>query len=348
MKVPMVSVIMSVYNTKQEYLRMSIESILAQSFRNFEFIIVDDCSNDGSLDILQEYADKDERIVLMRNETNLGLTKSLNIALKKAKGKFIARMDADDYSMPNRFKRQVNYLQKHSDVGAVGGYGYVGRKKGRALTHWVRQHKRLQASMMLRNSGIPHPSAMFRRVMPDGYVVSYDEEIKKSQDFALWAEIVRHGKIKMLHRFLIIYRVHPNQISAQTSSQREYSRKVIQNQVKKYLGIEEEIAECISHLSDTRDQLSDEIANPLFDKLIEANKQKRFFDEKSLKWIIDEMKYERYYISKVSQQRPKTGTLAFFKFIDFYYLTRIKYDFYVFFFVLLHKDQITKVLNCDM
>lgn len=342
---PLISVIMSVYNTKQEYLRISIESILAQSFGDFEFIIVDDCSTDGSLDIIQEYAGRDKRIVVICNENNLGLTKSLNIALKKAKGKYIARMDADDYSVPNRFQIQVNYLEKHIDVGAVGGYGYVGKKRGRALTYWVKQYKHLKASMMLRNSGIPHPSAMFRRVMPDGYVVCYDEEIKKSQDFALWAEIIRHGKIKMLHSFMIIYRVHPNQISAQNSSQRAYSRKVIQKQVIDYLKVDAETAEQISHLSDISDQLDDAHANPLFDLIIEANNREKALDSNSVKWIVNEMKHERYYISKVSKNRPRAGLLAFLRFVDFYYITRIKYDVCAFFFVKKHRRIIESVLG---
>ena len=104
----LISVVMSNYNTEESYLRASIESILNQTYENFEFIIVDDCSTDNSIDVIESYSDK--RIKLIKNKENMGLTKSLNVAIKEAKGEFIARMDADDISLPQRFEKQVEFL----------------------------------------------------------------------------------------------------------------------------------------------------------------------------------------------------------------------------------------------
>ena len=117
LKSGLVSVIMSNYNTPEEYLRESIESILNQTYSHIEFIIVDDCSTDNSLNVIKSY--KDDRIVLIENTENLGLTKSLNKALKQAKGEFVARMDADDISLPTRFEKQVAFLKQNSDVDAI-------------------------------------------------------------------------------------------------------------------------------------------------------------------------------------------------------------------------------------
>ena len=106
MKSPMVSVIMSVYNEPAEWIMLAIDSVLHQTYRDVEFIIVcDNPDNDSICNLLSNYMDNDTRIVLILNKTNIGLTRSLNVALHKCKGKYIARMDADDISFPNRFEK---------------------------------------------------------------------------------------------------------------------------------------------------------------------------------------------------------------------------------------------------
>ena len=113
-----ISVVMSVYNG-EKYLREAIDSILSQTYQNFEFIVIDDCSSDNTSYILKSYTDA--RMQIIRNDRNLKLPASLNKGLKIAKGKYIARMDADDIAMPDRFAKQVEYLEEHSDVAVVGG-----------------------------------------------------------------------------------------------------------------------------------------------------------------------------------------------------------------------------------
>ena len=112
---PKVSVLMSVYNGSQ-YLRESVESILNQTFTNFEFIIINDCSTDKTGEILTVSANQDNRITLINNEENIGLTRSLNKGLKIAKGEYIARQDADDISLPERLERQVESLDKNPEA----------------------------------------------------------------------------------------------------------------------------------------------------------------------------------------------------------------------------------------
>src|SRR5687768_10604451 len=115
---PSISVLMSVYNGAR-YLSQSIESILAQTFSDFEFIIIDDCSSDSTPQILNEYARQDSRIRIIRNSENKGLTASLNIGLTQAQGRYIARQDADDISLPQRFEKQIHYLEAHPETIVV-------------------------------------------------------------------------------------------------------------------------------------------------------------------------------------------------------------------------------------
>ena len=122
MNPPLVSVIMSVYNG-EKYLVQAIDSILNQTYQNFEFIIIDDCSTDNSSHILQEYAQKDSRIKIIKKEKNIGIKgfiKNLNLGISIAKGKYIARMDADDISLPERFQKQVDFLENNPEITLVG------------------------------------------------------------------------------------------------------------------------------------------------------------------------------------------------------------------------------------
>ena len=116
---PEISVIMSVYND-EKYIAKAIDSILTQSFSNFELIICDDYSTDRSSNIIEKYVKQDNRIVFFKNEKNLGLATSLNRCIERAKGKYIARMDSDDISLPNRFEVEYNYLEDNSDIVVVG------------------------------------------------------------------------------------------------------------------------------------------------------------------------------------------------------------------------------------
>ena len=116
-----VSVLMSVYNEPEEWMRVAIDSILGQTFTDFEFIIINDNPKRKlNREILSDYAKQDKRIVILENEENIGLTKSLNKGLKVAKGKYIARMDADDISLSDRLEKQVNFMEEHPEVGVCG------------------------------------------------------------------------------------------------------------------------------------------------------------------------------------------------------------------------------------
>ena len=208
-----ISVIMSVYHEPMEWLEMSINSILSQTFSDFEFIIViDDPLNKDAISFVQRKADEDNRIVLMINEENIGLTKSLNRGLKIAKGKYIARMDADDKSYPERFAKQYMFMESHPNVILCGtSIQYVGGKGGR-IQIYPSSNDEVKAEMLF-NSGYSHPTIMIRhQTMLDNNIL-YDEEYRQTQDFRLYETLFDLGDFANLPDVLLDYRISENQIS---------------------------------------------------------------------------------------------------------------------------------------
>ena len=209
----MISVVMSVYNSSK-YLKKSIESILEQSFRDFEFIIIDDGSNDGTIDILKKYKETDDRIILLENENNLGLTKNLNIGMALAKYEYIARMDADDISLADRFQKQFDVLEKNTNIDIVGTYCTDINENdiiigSRELPIF---HEAIKKSIVKFNP-IIHPTVMFRKssVMSFG---GYNELYRTTQDYALWFDALSHGlRFYNLPEKLLLYRVNDNYLS---------------------------------------------------------------------------------------------------------------------------------------
>jgi hypothetical protein len=203
--VPEVSVLMSVYNGER-YLRESIESILSQTFTDFEFIIVDDGSFDSTATILRNY--RDPRMVLLSNEVNIGLTHSLNRGLAVARGRFIARQDADDVSLPNRLERQVLFLREHPAVGILGSCCQLIDRDGRKL--WLYQvpthDLNIRWKSLLENP-FAHPSVMMRRDILTGNGLSYDETLQVAQDYDLWTRMMRYTQGANLTEPLIHYRL---------------------------------------------------------------------------------------------------------------------------------------------
>lgn len=240
-----VSVIMSVYNTNKEWLAEAIESILNQTFDDFEFIIILDAPTDGCDKVVKKYEKKDSRIIVIENEENIGLTRSLNKGLSIAKGKYIARMDADDISLLNRFELQYNYMENHPEVVVVGSRVFSGDLTTAAQYEWTEQEDIFRIRMLFYNVGVPHPTAFIRRYILVNNKIGYTETIKKSQDYKLWVDLMKYGRIIILPDVLLMYRIHDKQISAEKNSQMSFAHRVALEQARYLLGemttIEEEI-----------------------------------------------------------------------------------------------------------
>lgn len=216
-KNPTVSVVMAVYNT-EKYLAQAVESILNQTFGNFEFIIIDDGSTDGSLKILEAYAAKDKRICLISRE-NQGISRTRNELLAKAKGEFLAVMDSDDIALPERLARQVEFLEHNRDVVGVGCAREVIDEKGRLLicAEEPEDNDRIQQSMLAGFCSICNPSAMIRRSSLIE-VGGYDEALAPSEDLDLWLRLGEVGKLANLKDKLLKYRIHNKSASEQSQT----------------------------------------------------------------------------------------------------------------------------------
>ena len=187
---PKVSVVMSVYNGEL-YLKESIESILNQTFTNFEFIIINDGSTDDTPQILDEYRSKDNRIKII-NQENIGLTKSLNKGIRLSKGEYIARQDADDLSKPERFTKQVKVLDQNPHLSAVFAINNFIDEHGNYLcTKQLPSNQRVKCLLKYANPLI-HGTAMLRKA--DFQKIGwYDEKYRVGQDRVLWKKMVSSG-----------------------------------------------------------------------------------------------------------------------------------------------------------
>ena len=232
---PRVSVLMSVYNGER-FLHQAIESILRQTLVNLEFIIVDDGSNDRTPRVLEEFAEEDSRVVLVKNEENLGLTLSLNAGLQAARGEYIARQDSDDFSLPNRLVLQAQFLDEHPEVGVLGTWVLNTDEKDNEIDRWETPiYPGTVRWSLLFGNALVHGSVMIRRsVLPPG--PAYRSRILYAQDYDLWSRLSFRTELANLPEVLLIRRVHPDMVTKTHSSGQEHTAKnVMRHQMAELL-----------------------------------------------------------------------------------------------------------------
>jgi len=220
---PTVSVIMPVYNVEL-YVAEAINSILNQTFTDFELIVLDDCSPDRSAEIVKSFIDK--RIVYHRNEKNQGLAENLNTGLKMAKGKYIARMDGDDVSLPERLMTQVKFLDEHLDIDlcscALEMFGHDHQI-------WIRDADPEQVKItMLFYSPVLHATSVWRKSSFDDNGLFYDQNMFPAEDYDLWSRAVFKCKLVNIPDILYRYRIHGIQV---TKTDDRAAEKILQIQV---------------------------------------------------------------------------------------------------------------------
>jgi len=188
----LISVIMSVHNGEKT-LKRAIDSILRQTIQDFEFIICDDTSTDNSYKILKEYEDKDSRFIIIRNETNLGLAASLNKCLEKASGEYIARMDDDDISLPERFEKQIDFLAVNNQYAFVSSNSIVFDGNG-DIRIGIKPEVP-DKNDFIKGSPYLHPAVMFRRdaILSIGGYSTKEYTKKRAQDYELFMRMASRG-----------------------------------------------------------------------------------------------------------------------------------------------------------
>ena len=217
---PDVSVLMSCYNAAR-WLAEAIDSVLAQTFRNFEFIIVNDGSTDDTWSIIEDYRGRDERIVAV-SKKNTGLQDSLNVGLALAKGEWIARLDADDLCEPTRFEEQLDFVRKHDDVVLLGTGCLEIDEDGRVIKmhDYPTGHRSLTRRLERIRPFFPHSSA-FYRTETARRAGGYNVRIRRAEDWRLWLEMSMQGQIACLPKPLIRFRKHAGQISYDGNGRRQ-------------------------------------------------------------------------------------------------------------------------------
>jgi glycosyltransferase involved in cell wall biosynthesis len=191
---PEVTILMGVFNGLPE-LERAIRSILDQTFRAFEFLIIDDASTDGSDQLIRRYAECDDRITFLRNETNQGLGAVLNRGVREARGQLVARMDSDDVSVPERLEKQLQFFRSHPDTDVVGSYALDVSKIGAAVRERRVPITHERIVDLIWSCPFVHTTVMFRReaILKVG---SYSPKIRRRQDYDLWFRCV-HGGLRL-------------------------------------------------------------------------------------------------------------------------------------------------------
>ena len=221
---PTLSILMPVYKT-EPYLEEALDSILSQTFTDFELIVLDDCSPGNAEEILDRYSDA--RIVRYRGMVNQGLSNVLNVGLDMAKGRYIARMDSDDISLPERLQIQVDYLESHPDIDLCScGMQLFGAKEGR----WVRcQNPKEVKITALFYSPVLHASSMWRRDSFEKNRLRFRQDMVPAEDYDLWVRALLSGlTLVNLPQVLYKYRIHPDQATTNTDKTRAKEREIQQ------------------------------------------------------------------------------------------------------------------------
>ncbi len=283
-----ISVVMPVYNS-EKYLSEAIESILNQTFQNFEFIIVDDKSTDSSWQIIQEYAQKDQRIVPVKNTGKKGCYSARNFGLSLAKGKYYAVMDSDDISLLNRLEVQFEFMEQNQDVVVCGAWAEsFGESSGLKKTPVLNES--IVANLFF-NSCIAHPTAFIRNDVLKSNNIYYKDSINVAQDYEFWNRLKKFGKLTNIPEVLLKYRIHDSQISSlKMKKQDEVAYLIRTNQIKE-LGWNLKEKEIELH-----NLINDETTTPevchliraifLMIKIFKENKKYKNFDEMLLYDII--------------------------------------------------------------
>lgn len=321
-KNPIITVLMPVYNCAL-YINAAMDSILNQTFDDFEFLIIDDASTDSTVSIIKSY--NDPRIQFIEKPVNTGYTNSLNYGLSIAKGKYIARMDGDDISVPERFQKQYDFMEANPDVVLCGSsYQIIGTDK---ISKHPLVHEEIKVKLI---SGcyIAHPTVMFRKATFDYYDLQYDTNMEPAEDYDLWSRLVFLGKIANIKEVLLYYRVHSQQTSIVRSERQGKISREIRNRMLQKIIPELNFKFCPFDLEIQLDEKKFQVSKlqkifKMIDYLIIKNNEKIIFDQTLFSKLMHE---EKEYLCKVFSEKSNRYSL--------YNLINVLYYFPSFFVVV--------------
>lgn len=232
---PKITVLMPVYNSGV-YLAEAVESILSQSFRDFEFLIIDDGSSDGSVENIKSFRDK--RVKLLHNGEHLGVSATLNKGLAMAGSEYVARMDADDLSEPDRLMAQLELMEESPEVGVCGSWVRMFTDGGRGhIIRYPLDAETIRAYVLF-NNPLAHPAVMMRRPLLQRYELRYDPECGAGQDYELWSRCLPHIAARNIGRTLLSWRVNQEGVTQKDNSGSNRTALAVQRRELARLGLE--------------------------------------------------------------------------------------------------------------
>lgn len=245
-----ISVIMTVYNTPEDYLKAAVESILNQSFKDFEFIIIDDCSKKNPESIISSY--NDSRIIFVRNKENLGVNLAPNVGLKIAKGKYIFRMDSDDIAHPDRLQKQKDFLDKNPQVDVLGTAFEKFPKL--QVIKYPQDDEQIKYTMRFLHNAICNPSVAIRKSSIDELNMKYSKEDTVCEDYGMWLRYIDKLTFANLDEVLLNYRWHKNNISKKRTLVQSTGAQILMFEAQsKYFGIDANTAlEAVKKFADNK------------------------------------------------------------------------------------------------
>lgn len=315
---PTISVLMPVYNCAL-YLVEAVESILNQTFTDFELIILDDCSSDNSAEIAKSFTDK--RIIYHCNDTNLGLANNLNVGLRRANGKYIARMDGDDISLPDRFQTQIDFLESHPDIDLCScGLQMFGTEN----TIWVRESdpEAVKITMMF-YSPVLHASSVWRKDSFEKHQLYYEQDTFPAEDYDLWSRAIFYCRLVNIPQVLYKYRIHGIQVTKTDNRVAQKDREIKLNYLKKAVqGCPDSFyTDFIDKFLISNNAVSLKELKYLYKQLINENKKRLFLNDKILR-----KRLFKYYQAKLVKlyKSESTGKYRFTVFFKMSFTNQLK------------------------
>ena len=276
---PIVTVLMPVYNA-EDFVHGAIESILNQTYTEFELLIINDGSTDGTEKIINSF--QDSRIRHIKNEQNLRLIATLNKGLKLAEGKYIARMDADDTSFPDRLQEQVDFMEANPEVGVCGTwYEAFGSKN--SIVRYPTDHNAIKY-MSLYQCPFCHPTVMFRTSIIADNKIEFDSDYPHAEDYELWGRMAKVCRLANLPKVLLKYRLHEANISKLENGTQVLNSNRIKTSLFKEIGVQVSdndhvIFEKMNHLVRTLSIIEIERIGVILAELIQANRTSEYLDQ---------------------------------------------------------------------
>lgn len=232
---PILSVLMPVFNSEQ-FVAEAIDSILNQTFKDFEFLILDDASTDKSFEIIKDFENKDSHIKVYQNEKNLGVVESRNKLIELSQGKYIAWIDSDDIALPNRFEKQIKFLEEHPEIGLVGAYPVIIDENSKKTGKWwfETDPQKLKIELFFHSPFLSSSIVIRKSALPQNY---YDSRFPVAEDFDLYSKISENSEIANIHETLVKYRINSKGLSKSNSEKMENLSVQVIKECAERLGI---------------------------------------------------------------------------------------------------------------